>query len=119
MKIIPNTQKVSKKMTHFNLFTPSIFKDKLKILSKYKCKVNNMNYKLTLTGDYLLIEGKDRTYKLPYKGIKEINLKECLWSIRVKVAYQKEMYQFDFPSFKIATQFYEQLIYSKVYAQLN
>lgn len=87
-----------------------------KILAKYKCKMNHVRYRVFLGDEYVIIQNKDNNYKLACSEIKDVTIQEKLWSIRVNLQYKKCQYQFDFPSYKVATKFYEQLIYRKIKA---
>lgn len=94
-------------------------KEDIAILSQYKCKMNHLKCHIVLDTDCLLIKDKYTKHHILCKDIKSINLVEKMWSIRVQVSCKGKNYDFDFPSFKIATNFYEYLIYSKVKGQLE
>lgn len=91
-------------------------KDHYKLLAKYKCKINHINSHVILGEEYLTIQDKMSRYTVACSDIQKVSIQERLWSIRVKLQCKKRLYQFDFPSYKVATKFYEQLIYSKVKA---
>lgn len=85
-----------------------------KAVSKYKCKMNRIKYLVLFGEEYCIIQNKDMRLKLTCSDIKKVTIHERLWSIRVKVQCINRKYAFDFPSYKLAHKFYEQLIYAKV-----
>lgn len=93
--------------------------DHFKVLAKYKCKMNHVRCRVFLGDEYVIIQNKDSNYKLACSEIKDVTIQEKLWSIRVKVHCKKCHYQLDFPSYKVATKFYEQLIYRKIKALIK
>lgn len=104
---------------YLKLINKSLGDDKVNILSKYKCKLNHARCHLVLSEEYLIIEDHENTYKLSCSNINKVSIDERFWSIRVKFKYKGKIFRFDFPSLKKATQFYEQLIYSKVKSHVH
>lgn len=83
---------------------------------RFKCRMGKVKSSLKLADDCLLIKQNERIKKLPYKKMSDTSIHEKMWEIRVKVKCDHKMYTFDFPSIKKATDFYEQIVYSKIKA---
>ncbi|MGL4736208.1 MAG: hypothetical protein ACRCW2_02025 [Cellulosilyticaceae bacterium] len=82
----------------------------------YKCRMGRIKTNLRLTDDFLLIKQEQVMKKLPFKKVSETSIHEKMWEIRVQVQCGHKMYQFDFPSIKKATDFYEQIVFNKIKA---
>ncbi|MGL4798116.1 MAG: hypothetical protein ACRCWY_01780 [Cellulosilyticaceae bacterium] len=80
----------------------------------YKCKINHRKSKILLTDNLLRIKQKNSTENIDYRHFEKVRIQTKWWRIRVLLHLKEGKYFFDFPSYKQAYAFYEDLIYKKV-----
>lgn len=88
-------------------------KDKLQILARFNCQINNRKARTYITNSGIVTKQDIYIGKIPFEDIKWIRIKEKTWSIRVIVYAHHKQYAFDFKTYRQASKFYSNIFTAK------